>query len=312
MGPHESNVLCAVADDEGAVSVVAGGRRLSEEGRYRVHYLHAADLPSRTLPAYVGTVPAPIPGYARELMVREALDRGRALLERLGIDVNSSTVEIVHGDPVDELQRKAEELEPDFVVLGSRGHGPLASVILGSVTRALATGGRWPLLVVGHADDGVARGPVICGVPAAAEEALSVADVAARFARRLGRTLVLAHSRDERSRPSLDAGGFPAAPGGVIPPAEPSSADDDPATILSDVVNALGGAATEFVVLEGAPASALAGLGDELDAEVIVVGSRGLGGLRNAIEGSVSVELIRKVDRPVMIVPASAATSSAS
>jgi nucleotide-binding universal stress UspA family protein len=42
---------------------------------------------------------------------------------------------------------------------------------------------------------------------------------------------------------------------------------------------------------------------DEIDAAVIVVGSRGLSGARQLFEGSLSHELIRHAGRPLLIVP---------
>ena len=42
---------------------------------------------------------------------------------------------------------------------------------------------------------------------------------------------------------------------------------------------------------------------DELDAAVIVIGSRGLSGLRETLDGSLSHELAERAGRPVLIVP---------
>jgi nucleotide-binding universal stress UspA family protein len=42
---------------------------------------------------------------------------------------------------------------------------------------------------------------------------------------------------------------------------------------------------------------------DEIDAEVIVIGSRGLKGIREQFEGSVSHEVAEHAGRPVLIVP---------
>jgi len=43
---------------------------------------------------------------------------------------------------------------------------------------------------------------------------------------------------------------------------------------------------------------------DELDAAVIVIGSRGLKGVRKLVEGSLSHEVVQHTGRPVLIVPA--------
>jgi nucleotide-binding universal stress UspA family protein len=44
-------------------------------------------------------------------------------------------------------------------------------------------------------------------------------------------------------------------------------------------------------------------LADEIDAAVIVIGSRGLTGVRERLEGSVSHEVAEHARRPVLVVP---------
>jgi nucleotide-binding universal stress UspA family protein len=54
----------------------------------------------------------------------------------------------------------------------------------------------------------------------------------------------------------------------------------------------------------GAPAwEGIVDVADEIDADVIVVGSRGLNGARELFEGSVSHEVAQHSDRPVLIIP---------
>jgi nucleotide-binding universal stress UspA family protein len=45
-------------------------------------------------------------------------------------------------------------------------------------------------------------------------------------------------------------------------------------------------------------------IADEIDAAVIVMGSRGLTGAQELFEGSVSHQVAEHADRPVLIVPA--------
>ena len=53
---------------------------------------------------------------------------------------------------------------------------------------------------------------------------------------------------------------------------------------------------------EGAPAAEIVTLGEEIGAGLIVVGSRGLGGLRRALMGSVSDSVVRHSHCPVLVV----------
>ena len=310
MSSELPQVLCAVQSDDLAPSVVATASRLADIGGYELHFLHAADMPSRTTPIYPGVTTTP--AYSREAMAREFMAAGRELFERLGLP--PETAEVVLGDPLRVIAAKADTIDPDFVVLGSRGHGPLAGVILGSVTRALADQRRWPLLVVSDSNNAAPHGAVVCGVTAPLEDAVLVARSGERLARRLGKPLVLAHvpeeeeEEEEESEESFDRGGFPSAPGAVLPTVVVRGAEESTGSrFLGAVASRLeGGVEVRREILSGAPATALEALAADEGAEAVVVGRRGLGALRSAIEGSVSLDLIRDADCPVMVVPGTA------
>jgi nucleotide-binding universal stress UspA family protein len=63
------------------------------------------------------------------------------------------------------------------------------------------------------------------------------------------------------------------------------------------------GAEVEARIIERAPAEGLAALATEIDARVIVVGTRGEGPLRGALLGSTPHKLLGLADRPVLVVP---------
>lgn len=103
----------------------------------------------------------------------------------------------------------------------------------------------------------------------------------------------------------LGASGFA---GGVIDEqqyAETVAAHHEAAeTILDAAVSALGLAGTasvETVAIEGDPGRALCDLAAERGATVIVAGSRGRGGLKRAVLGSVSDHLVRNAPCPVLL-----------
>ena len=57
----------------------------------------------------------------------------------------------------------------------------------------------------------------------------------------------------------------------------------------------------DYEVLEGEPVESILGFADSRDADLIVVGSRGLGRVAGTVLGSVSKEIIRRAERPVML-----------
>jgi nucleotide-binding universal stress UspA family protein len=74
--------------------------------------------------------------------------------------------------------------------------------------------------------------------------------------------------------------------------------------ILREAVTALGldgDASVELIVVEGEPGRALCDLAAERGASVLVAGSRGRGGLKRAVLGSVSDHLVRNAPCSVLV-----------
>ena len=76
---------------------------------------------------------------------------------------------------------------------------------------------------------------------------------------------------------------------------------DSAETVLRETVEALGVEGAETVVVEGDPARALCDLAASLPATVMVAGTRGLGGLKRALLGSVSDHLVRNAPCPIVL-----------
>ncbi len=77
-----------------------------------------------------------------------------ALLDELASSVPEGTP--VHaivrtGNPADEILKRAEGSQHDLIVMGSRGHGGAASLLLGSVSRSVVHRSTVPVVVV-HVD----------------------------------------------------------------------------------------------------------------------------------------------------------------
>lgn len=89
-----------------------------------------------------------------ERLVRELAGRCRA--DQPGLHVGN---EAVPRDPADELLERSATAST--VVVGSRGHGAIRDVLLGSVSAAVATQARCPVVVVRGQ---VVTGPVVVGI----------------------------------------------------------------------------------------------------------------------------------------------------
>lgn len=63
----------------------------------------------------------------------------------------------------------------------------------------------------------------------------------------------------------------------------------------------------ESTVLRGSPAPTLLEYAGEIDADLVVAGQRGAGGITGALLGSTTDRLARLTDRPLVVVPAGVA-----
>jgi nucleotide-binding universal stress UspA family protein len=130
--------------------------------------------------------------------------------------------------------------------------------------------------------NGALRPSVVCGVDGSAESKAAVA-LATRLAERLGSRLVLAHVIDARHRNHIPVG----IAAGAVGARRISVPTDEH---------------VRAAVAVGFAADRLADLAEEERAELLVVGSRGRGGLKAAFLGSVSSSLIGVARCPVQVV----------
>ena len=272
-------VMCAVGAPDQPLAAVRAGRWLAEQLRARLVLIHVFDPMAVGVPAMseMTTMERSTADFvqAGRLAAHSRLADASALLDGLEHDA-----EVREGPVVPELLGAAREHGASVLVTAPAGGTTIDWVLHGSVSADLAAHAPCPVLVV---DDAAVLevGPVLCGFDGS-EHSLRAARHAARLAQALGQELLLAH---------VQGGG-------------------DRQTPIDDAAAAVGGPGIRAVTARGRPATELAKLAQQERAGILAAGIRGRGPVTSALLGSVSAELVRLADRPVLLVPATALAPS--
>ncbi|MGW7681587.1 universal stress protein [Kribbella sp. NPDC054772] len=257
--------------------------------RWAVGAAEQRNLPVRVVRAYqsdFGPWPAAgMSGYAPPEMpvdefqfeLDEALQYAR---ERLGEDAASGWLAPV--DPSHALLKEA--VGADLVVVGTRSRSKMSAAVLGSVAIAVASKAPCPVVVV----RGTGRaGPIVVGTDGSpdSEDALTFAF---EEAARSGESLEVAYCWHPQADPSESVDSTDELLEGWLTDSLEPYRDKFPTVRVHAAVVA-GRAAARLIELSG-------------KASLVVVGSRGRGGVKGLLLGSVSQSLLHQADSPVAVV----------
>lgn len=125
---------------------MAGG--LAKAFGAALHLFHVVE-PEPSYTAY-GFTPDEFPALHayQEEAKRRAKTKLDELLESVKPAVPGATAQIAEGSPLHSLLDFVKESGADFVVLGSHGHGVIASLLLGSVAEGMVRKATVPTLIV--------------------------------------------------------------------------------------------------------------------------------------------------------------------
>jgi nucleotide-binding universal stress UspA family protein len=134
-------ILLATDGSPHAQAALGCARDLALRDGARVIVVHAFE----PIPSYLGT-PVEDRTIARHIRAGEEIAGAAAgQLREAGVDV---LVELLEGPPADAILNVADVRQCDLIVMGTRGHGRVASLLLGSVSHRVLSQARAPVLVV--------------------------------------------------------------------------------------------------------------------------------------------------------------------
>jgi len=236
---------------------------------------------------------------AEEMLLADLQESLRVAAAPLRVADRIVETRVVRGRPASALLDEARALQPDLIVIGSRGHGPLATLLVGSVSTEVVDHAACPVLVARASGvhrlivgvDGsssaqraiatLATWPIFAGLPA---RVVSVAEPPVGWGLSVGAAFYpawveLRDSTVEARRGQLEQIAERACEGlagvGLRPTAE---------------------------LREGDPAAEILRAAQEDDADLIVVGSRGLSALPRLALGSVARKVLLHTPCSVLVV----------
>ncbi len=301
MGFFPTRILLAADGSKDAALAARAASELAERSGSELHLVHAwRGLPGA--PAHDRHGKGASSSLVPELASQELLEEQAELLEAAGAPVAGAHLR--RGEPAEEIARLSEEIGAGLLVVGSRGLGTIARLVLGSVSEEVVYRASRPTLVL---RGGAPPRRVVVGEDSsqqakrAATAALSIGELfgaeailvrtsypqvevppslSDRPARQRERAVVARMLERRRLKETLEerAGELEETLG--LRPSARAAVAEDPAAFLLEVAEEAGEEAT-----------------------LAAVGSRGLGAVRSAMLGGVSRKVLRAARGPVLVAP---------
>jgi nucleotide-binding universal stress UspA family protein len=257
-----------------------------------LHIVHVLDVPT---PAY----PMMMPEVSQELyetVERNMREDGTRLLERivslLPMGIGPVSKHLVVGSPADHIVMLAEQSKADLILLGTRGMGPIKERLVGSVAHRVLTYGPGAKLIVP------------CPLKALSHVLLPLQGIDdAEHA------LHFLQLKPFREPPTITL--FTVLPHTRSPwPVDAASAERMEVHALRNAQDFLNDTAAKLdplgykiraVAKLGTPVEEILGEAKALNADLILMGSRGRHGVTRMVLGSVSHALLHQGGYPLMI-----------
>nr|WP_158291066.1 universal stress protein [Kribbella antiqua] len=261
------------------------------EASYRhctLHIVHVISCPTTGNPldmTVIGSMSSELHAAA-EWILGDAENHARRAAPGIGV-----TAELFVAGTASTLLSQAQDAE--LVVVGSRGVGGFRGLLVGSVSATLAAHAPGPVIVVRPHREGTAfltspRGQIVVGVDGSEVSTAAVRFAFQEAARRHVGVIAVHAAMARRRHPSY---GTP-----------PAIAEQVEQQLFDESLDHLRvrGIHLQTKLVHSHPAQAL--INESADAELVVVGSHGSGGIAGMLLGSVSQAVLQHARCPVAVV----------
>jgi nucleotide-binding universal stress UspA family protein len=272
----------------------------------------AADLSSRTgsklYVVHAWRFVAPYSAYSGEMLKNHTRLNEQAAQELLTKQVNQieamgGTVTkafLRQGPPTDEILSLGEELQPGLVVIGSRGLGPVGSLLVGSVSEGVVHHAHCPVLVVRGGQQAWPPQRIVIGDDSS-DPVKKAGELGAVIGQLFDTDVVMVRAHENPPEP---IGGWSAQDRLKLD--EALLREERALEERAKELQAIAGSRPESRLIETEPTLALLLIAEEKDepeTTLLAVGSRGLGAAKRVMLGSVSTKILRVARGPVLICP---------
>ena len=290
MNLFPTKILVASDGSEQAELVVRTAVELAEKTGSELHMVHVLALPLGPLPDYP---------YSPDTELQEEIEQtARAEFEGLVERIRSSgrAVDAAHfrvGRPDAQIVEQAEEIRAGLIVVGNRGFGAIRRALIGDVSHSVVKHAHCPVMVV--RGESVVFPTKILLATDTSREAKLAANTAIDLANSTNSELHVVHvarlAPVFATEPEIEARTDQAVS------AARGRLDEE-----AEQIRAAGGSIAEVHLEVGRPDEGVVHLAEDLGTGLIVMGSRGLGGIRRALLGRVSDSVVRHAPCPVIVV----------
>lgn len=279
MSVFPTKILLATDGSDDAALATRAAMDLASKGDAELHLVHVwRDVPSPYAHAFI----------KRELerQGQEILDGQVAKIEGAGGQVSGAHLK--GGRISDEVLRLSRRLDAGLLVLGSRGHGRLGRILLGSHAEDIIHRAHLPVLVLRRGEETWPPKHVVVGEDFS-EDAKKAAELAASIGELFGIRAILAHA-------------YPPVPEGTSDDVV-RQVEQDLEARAEELESSMGYHPETRLTAGDAALAVIEAARHEAGPTLLAVGSRGLGAVGRARLGSTSTKVIRAARGPVLICP---------